>query len=60
MLISAILVLISLNSVIEATIWDCYDQKCEGSGTYSGYYIDCDNDYNTCGYDYTGEHFVRF
>ena len=58
MWISAVLVLISINAVTEATIWDCYDQKCEGIGMYSEYYIDCDNDFNTCGYNYTGDHFL--
>ena len=55
MFISALLVLLSIHSLTNATYWDCYDQKCEGRRIYSGFYIACDNEYNTCGYNYTGK-----
>ena len=45
----------ALVGTVQTLTWDCYDQKCEGDGSFSGTYIDCDNSINNCTTLYDGK-----
>ena len=48
-------VLVLLASLLASvSCYDCYDQKCGGSGQYSDTYISCDQIVNTCTTNYYG------
>ena len=55
MIFPSILLTLTLVGTVQTLTWDCYDQKCEGDGSFSETYIDCDNSINNCTTLYDGK-----
>ena len=52
MKLNVLVLLVSL--LVDVSCYDCYDQKCGGSGQYIDTYISCDQSMNTCTTSYYG------
>ena len=54
----SILLILILVGTVQTLTWDCYDQKCEGDGSFSGTYIDCDNSNYRCSVNWQSKNLI--